>query len=540
MCCCSIYPKKNSRGTVMIRRMVCLLLALLLSMPLLLAGAEEIVQADTLVYGDESDAVKELQTRLKALCYYRGPLSGEFGSLTRDAVKAVQEAYGLPVTGKADPDTLSVIYGECYRPLQYNDQGEDVERLQERLGELGYYTGKVSGKYLNGTKEGIMTFQGEFGLPETGKADVETLHILFSAIVRPTASPSPMPSPTPTLGPRQPFSKTLKYGSTGDDVQKVQQRLMDLGFFTFYKTTQGYYRQTQEAVQAFQEYNGLFVTGQVDESTWNALFNDETVVPQSGEPKPTPEPVPVPYRIEVDVNNQITKIWQYDPETRDYTIHLKSFLCSTGTKSNPSGVGTDTLTDRRSRWCFFSKWGGSKAQYWVKIDEEIAFHSLIYADYDEMTLKTSSYDALGKRASHGCIRLTVADAKWIYDNCPIGTKVVINDSRRMVKPTRKKLKISGSRRTGWDPTDPNRSNPYRPKVKVKASYRKGIPVGTPLDVKSAISLKSKFSSQQELLDHTVIKGKVDTSKAGTYRVKIKVQDPNTLLTAKKTCSFIVR
>ena len=411
----------------MIRRMVCLLLALLLSMPLPLAGAEEIVQADTLAYGDESDAVKELQTRLKALCYYRGPLSGEFGSLTRDAVKAVQEAYGLPVTGKADPDTLSVIYGECYRPLQYNDQGEDVERLQERLGELGYYTGKVSGKYLNGTKEGIMTFQGEFGLPETGKADVETLHILFSAIVRPTASPSPMPSPTPTLGPRQPFSKTLKYGSTGDDVQKVQQRLMDLGFFTFYKTTQGYYRQTQEAVQAFQEYNGLFVTGQVDESTWNALFNDETVVPQSGEPKPTPEPVPVPYRIEVDVNNQITKIWQYDPETRDYTIHLKSFLCSTGTKSNPSGVGTYTLTDRRSRWCFFSKWGGSKAQYWVKIDEEIAFHSLIYADYDEMTLKTSSYDALGKRASHGCIRLTVADAKWIYDNCFDGTEVIIHE-----------------------------------------------------------------------------------------------------------------
>ena len=40
-------------------------------------------------------------------------------------------------------------------------------------------------------------------------------------------------------------------------------------------------------------------------------------------------------------------------------------------------------------------------------------------------MKTSSYRALGSRASHGCIRLTVADAKWIYDNCGEGTVVHI-------------------------------------------------------------------------------------------------------------------
>ncbi|HAH78565.1 MAG TPA: L,D-transpeptidase, partial [Ruminococcaceae bacterium] len=34
-------------------------------------------------------------------------------------------------------------------------------------------------------------------------------------------------------------------------------------------------------------------------------------------------------------------------------------------------------------------------------------------------------DKLGEPASHGCIRLPVEDAKWIYDNIPEGTKVVI-------------------------------------------------------------------------------------------------------------------
>ena len=34
---------------------------------------------------------------------------------------------------------------------------------------------------------------------------------------------------------------------------------------------------------------------------------------------------------------------------------------------------------------------------------------------------------LGHRASHGCIRMKVKEVKWIYDNCPEGTTVVIQD-----------------------------------------------------------------------------------------------------------------
>ena len=51
------------------------------------------------------------------------------------------------------------------------------------------------------------------------------------------------------------------------------------------------------------------------------------------------------------------------------------------------------------------------------------FHSVPYEKKDKSTLEWWEYDKLGETASLGCIRLTVKDAKWIYDNCMKGTKV---------------------------------------------------------------------------------------------------------------------
>ena len=77
------------------------------------------------------------------------------------------------------------------------------------------------------------------------------------------------------------------------------------------------------------------------------------------------------------MNNQVVKVWKYNTETEDYTDLDRCFLCATGTKSNPSPLGTFTLTGRRARWCEFPKWGGGKAQYWTKINDDIAFHSVL-------------------------------------------------------------------------------------------------------------------------------------------------------------------
>ena len=50
---------------------------------------------------------------------------------------------------------------------------------------------------------------------------------------------------------------------------------------------------------------------------------------------------------------------------------------------------------------------------------------MLYTDSNESSLIAGSLYKLGTKASHGCVRLSVDDAKWIYTNCPAGTTVKV-------------------------------------------------------------------------------------------------------------------
>lgn len=411
-------------------------LALLLLLPLMQAAGFDIAQAEEevvivtsegreLKYGDTGEDVSLLQTRLKDLGYYNGPVSGNYLEVTRKAIRAVQEAYGLEATGTADLALQELIYGDAHRPLQRGSRGKDVSRLQTRLSELGYYWGKISGDYLDGTTAAVGNFQEENGIAKTGKADVKTLIKVYSDdIVMPSPDPAATPVPVPTPQPDAKFTGVVSYGAKDSQVKLVQQRLTALGFFDR-KITGGFYEHTSKAVKAFQSHNGLVADGVVGETTWNALFSTEAVH-KSGAPKPTPAPTPIPYAIEVDVNNQLIKVFGLDGNGQ-HTRLERVFTASTGTEKFPSDVGTFTLTGRKARWAEFPNWGGGKARWWVRINSDIAFHSVIYNSNNLDDVNMSSVRKLGSRASHGCIRLTVADAKWIYDNIGAGTVVKIHE-----------------------------------------------------------------------------------------------------------------
>ena len=183
--------------------------------------------------------------------------------------------------------------------------------------------------------------------------------------------------------------------------------------------------QTIAAVKAFQEHNGMRVDGLVGEETWNMLFNSQDVLNTSATPRPTPVPTPIPYAVTVDVKNQITIVYGRD-DNGEFTVPVRRMVCSTGTRSTPSDVGEFVLSGRKARWCYFPSYN-SHAQYWTKINDSIAFHSVVYNAVDYNAMSTKSYNMLGSRASHGCVRLLVSDAKWIYDNIGEGITVTITE-----------------------------------------------------------------------------------------------------------------
>ena len=234
------------------------------------------------------------------------------------------------------------------------------------------------------------------------------------------------------------YTERLAKGSTGTLVKQLQTRLTELGYYSG-PISGNFLGKTMTAVKTLQKQNGVTVDGIVGEVTWNLIFNDASVVLPDATPKPTPTPTPVPYAITVDVANQVTTVYGLD-ENGEHTVIVRQMLCSTGTKSNPSDPGDWVLTGRKAKWCYFPKWGGH-ARYWTRINSSIAFHSVIYNAVDTKALAKSSYKNLGKRVSHGCIRLTVDDAKWIYDNCGEGTVVSIVEDMPADPELRASLKL---------------------------------------------------------------------------------------------------
>ena len=153
----------------------------------------------------------------------------------------------------------------------------------------------------------------------------------------------------------------------------------------------------------------------------------------------------------ITVNRAKCQVMVYaKSETGKYDIPVKTFVCSVGMPGTPTPTGTYT-TPAKYRW--HTLMGPSYGQYCTRIVGGVLFHSVAGSNMTSHNLSAGNYNMLGQPASHGCVRLCVRDAKWIYDNCALGTTVTISDTAAMQfdKPT--SIKIPASQ--NWDPTDPN-------------------------------------------------------------------------------------
>ena len=160
------------------------------------------------------------------------------------------------------------------------------------------------------------------------------------------------------------------------------------------------------------------------------------------------------------VNRKMNTVTVYTQDAAgEYTVPYKAMICSTGRRGHATPLGSFTITDLKKDWCFM--FDGTWGQYSTQFSGHYLFHSICYTEPDPATLIASEYNLLGEVASLGCVRLQTADAKWIYDHCPAGTRVTIYDGDEagpLGKPARAVDKVPDD--CGWDPTDPRPENPW--------------------------------------------------------------------------------
>ncbi|MBN2259550.1 MAG: L,D-transpeptidase family protein [Clostridiales bacterium] len=122
------------------------------------------------------------------------------------------------------------------------------------------------------------------------------------------------------------------------------------------------------------------------------------------------------YFIWVDIDRQVTNV--FIGEKGKWEL-VDSMLSATGKNISPTTRGKFEVSTRGD-W-FYTERFASGAKYWTKFNGAYLFHSVSMDINKEVSDPT-----LGIRASNGCIRLAVENAKWIYDNIPEGTAVFIN------------------------------------------------------------------------------------------------------------------
>ncbi len=178
----------------------------------------------------------------------------------------------------------------------------------------------------------------------------------------------------------------------GIDVQNIQQRLMELGYYE--GEIDGIYDQeTAESVIAYQEAMGLLVDGVVGPDTWNAIGISPEYL----------EYFDSTYFIEIDL------------EQTTLTLKERGTIVST----YPVAVGKPETPTPTGFWKIIQKTpnpGGDFGARWMRISVPWGGYGIHGTDEPE---------SIGMAVSHGCVRMYNEDVIELYDIVPLGTAVEI-------------------------------------------------------------------------------------------------------------------
>ena len=326
--------------------------------------------------GAKGDEVKELQALLIRLGFMNGSADGVYGARTESGA-ALAQAYVQAVEARAKAERQAALR-ETLAPVE----AAALQALNALV--------PAEGSPITAKQAGF-TF-----LTLTGETEETSEEISAERVLNFLREELPA------------YVGDLKYGAERGDIRRLQTRLVGKNYLPGGIDGQ-YGANTKAAVRYFQRENKLKETGVADEETQLRLFSEDCKAAQRPSHK---------YRVEINVSRQ--KVYVYEWYYGAYSKLVKTMTCTTGAVDTPTPLGSYRMGGPCGRWYYFKKFD-CWAQYASRIVGGILFHSVLYSEKDESTLRKGSVYALGTRGSHGCVRLAVEDAKWIYNNVSAGS-----------------------------------------------------------------------------------------------------------------------
>ena len=125
-----------------------------------------------------------LQQALSEAGYYQAPADGIYGPQTVNAVEALQQAHGLPVTGTVDKATAAALESDLQAKggAAADQATASTAAIQQTLHLAGLWDGPIDGTWTPELTEAVKTFQTELGVEPTGTVDAATVAALEQAI----------------------------------------------------------------------------------------------------------------------------------------------------------------------------------------------------------------------------------------------------------------------------------------------------------------------------------------------------------------------
>lgn len=117
----------------------------------------------------------------------------------------------------------------------------------------------------------------------------------------------------------------------------------------------------------------------------------------------------------VDLNRQRVSVFA---GSAGRWVLQKTYSCASGNNATPSKIGLYTSQDKGYS---FIAGSGVIVEYWTRYSGNYLLHSIL------LNTNGSVFDGtLGKRASHGCIRMPLDMAKWYYEKITWGSLIWVN------------------------------------------------------------------------------------------------------------------